>query len=442
MNDINVDLLQESPLEPKNTMIVEFSVKNFKSISEEQTLSFVATGRDREHPENLIELDVPGMSGVKLLKSAIIYGANASGKTNVLQALGFMIRTILVSFYRPGPGSQIPVTPFVLDEHSPNEPSRFELDFIAGGIRYKYGFILDKEKVHEEWLDHYPQGKPARVFKRESSITPDEKPPSNLKLKPAIFEKTRLNALYLSTAAQFREHESIYLWFQNFLSHMEPGWPVWATFKPSELTQEIKSQYELLIREADFGITGFQVRPVQREEGYDTWEWEVGREDAPERGPRDRKFFRIEFLHPKLGSEEGVFLSMDNESAGTQRFFTLIGPWLSSLSSGGLLFVDEIESSLHPILERSLIGMFHNPRANTKSAQLLMTTHDTTLLDLSLFRRDQIWFTEKNESGATELYSLSDYTPTPRKEEAIQKGYLAGRYGAIPILGASLSDNE
>ena len=126
-------------------MITAWRLCNFKSIREEQKLSFVATGRDKEHPENLIELDVPGMSGVKLLKSAIIYGANASGKTNVLHALGFMIRTVLVSFYRPGPGSQIPVTPFVLDEHSPIEPSRFELDFIAGGIRYKYGFILDKE---------------------------------------------------------------------------------------------------------------------------------------------------------------------------------------------------------------------------------------------------------------------------------------------------------
>jgi hypothetical protein len=315
-----------------------------------------------------------------------------------------------------------------------------QLDFIAEGTRCKYGFILNREKVLEEWLDHYPQGKRARVFRRDSSIGLNGSPQPAFKLRPDIFEKTRANALYLSTAAQFSEHIDKFQWFADHLAYVGPGWPTWVTFKPSGLSQAVKAMYERMIREADFGITGFQVRQVQREEGYDTWERESGSESAPESGPHDWRYFRIEFLHPREGSEEGVFLSMESESAGTRRFFNLIGPWLSSLQMGGLLIVDEIDASLHSILERSPIGMFHNPSVNTKGAQLLMTTHDTTLLDLSLFRRDQIWFTEKNEHSATELYSLSDYKP--RKGEAIQKGYLAGRYGAIPILGATLSPNE
>ncbi len=422
-------------------MLIEFSVKNYRSIKDKQTLSMVANNKDNEHPNHLIDPQAPGLSNVKLLKSAAIYGANASGKSNLYKAGKFMRNLIVDESIRRNFLDEIDIAPFGFDSKSEKELSEFEIIFIHEGIRYQYGFAIKKKKVYKEWLIAYPNGKAQQWFYRFFN---DEKKEYEWNFstflkgeKESLKEKTKFKTLFLSTAAQFNHRQlgNVYEWFKNcfrFLDYFE-------SLSNSEITASIiddKNEQSIIIRnilkQADLGVMDIKTKRN-----------EFRNLESPTSKPNSimdmfikklkEELIAWKFLHKKNDTGKNVYLTPNKESAGTRVLFSLLGPLVDSLNLGKTIFLDEIGSNLHPMLFRKLIEMVHSEELNKNGAQLIFTTHDTTQLNTDILRRDQVWFTEKNKEAATILYPLTDFKP--RKEEALQKGYLAGRYGAIPFLG-------
>ena len=420
-------------------MLVEFRVRNFRSFGDEQVLSLVAS-RDTTLDENCIR-----EGGLKLLKSVAVYGANASGKSNLIKALHRMQDIVLNSAgYKPG--RELDIAPFLLDRRSSQEPSMFEVTFYHEGVRYQYGFEASKTRIEEEWLFAYPKGAGQKWFSRtfnKSKSQYDWNYSSFLKgEKTKLAEKTRENALFLSVAAQWNHAQlgAVYEWFRRKLQVVDSRHslgPITAEMLlPSNESDAIAKAFSelatTLLQQADLGITGVAVKKKRVD---------VDEIIFPEGMPsevRNRfleelaKQLDVEMVHRTVEADEDVSIPLEEESDGTQEFFKLIGPWVRACTFGITVFIDELEASLHPLLARNLVELILNTEISRQGAQLLFTTHDTTLQDPELLRRDQIWFTEKDEAGATRLCPLSDYSP--RKGEAIQKGYLSGRYGAIPML--------
>ena len=407
-------------------MIIRFSAENFRSIREKQELTLVASSL-KDLPDSLINLE---QLNYNLLPVAAIYGANASGKTNVLRALQFMTSVVENSQRDWKPDEEIPRNPFALDD-SPKRLSSFEIEFMLKGVRYRYGFTLDSQKINEEWLDAYPNGKQQEWFSR--SETPARKfsfgrnLPGEGEKNRTIESLTRPNSLYLSAAAQ-NNHEGL-LPVYDFLtkgivfsfnrrSHIQ----FWGEM--TEMLQEEKIKRDLLqcIRAADFGINGLRTEEYKIPDEMKTEVLKMFGGKVPN---------RILIQHIGQGSSR-IELDITEESEGTMAYLSLLGPILKTLESGGVLCIDELDSSLHPLLALELVRMFNDHKSNPRGAQLIFNTHDTNLLDQSLLRRDQIWFTEKDTGGATRLYPLSDFKP--RQNENLKRGYLQGRYGAIPFL--------
>lgn len=419
-------------------MLVEFRVRNFRSFRDEQVLSLVA-GRDATLNENCV---VEGR--LKLLKAVAIYGANASGKSNLIKALDKM-RDIILESAGYKPTEELGITPFLLDSGSSQEPSMFEVTFYNEGVRYQYGFEASSKRIEEEWLVAYPKGVAQKWFERTFNSETSEyewKYSTFLKGEKArLAEKTRDNALFLSVAAQWNHSQlgTVYEWFKNGLRVVDSRRslrPVTAgMLLDSEGNDEARSLSDLvtcLLKEADLGIAGVSVKKKKVD---------VDAIHFPEGVPSDvrARFLKqleeqldVQMLHHRLDGGEDIRIPLEEESDGTQEFFKLIGPWIQACAVGITIFIDELEASLHPLLTRALVEMIQHPEANRHGAQLVFTSHDTTLQDQKLFRRDQIWFTEKGKNAATRLCPLSDYRP--RRGEAIQKGYLSGRYGAVPML--------
>ncbi|NMB89091.1 MAG: AAA family ATPase [Chloroflexi bacterium] len=414
-------------------MLIEFKVKNFRSFREEVTLSMVASA-DKTLPDNLIS--VPEFGGRSLLHSAVVYGPNAAGKSNLIAAAQFVDEFVNTSMERKV-NSPIEATPFLLDTEPNTDPSEFEITFIDDqNVRYQYGFHVTTRQVVREWLVAYPKGLPQTWFEREQAVNAE---PSwyfgrNLKGKNSqVAELTRPDVLFLSNAAQLNHRQlgRVLEWFQRCLRVIDaPDSPYFSTYTAARAKED--EQVQKLIRNlmvaADFGITDFEVR----EETFTD-------KDFPDDIPvelRDRlinkKHLDVYMRHAMEAGTE-VSLPLEEESRGTQRLFALSGPLVEVLTNGWTLFVDELDASLHPFMVRFLVELFHNSQANPRGAQLIFNTHDTTLMDCCVFRRDQIWFVEKDHQNCSHLYPLLDYSP--RKDEALAKGYLLGRYGAIPFLG-------
>ena len=425
-------------------MLVEFKVANYRSFREEQTLSLVAS-KDTELGDNCVD-----QGKLRLLKAVGIYGPNASGKSNLIKALSTM-RDIIE---KPGkPGERLPVAPFKLHDKYINEPSSFEVTFIYEESRYQYGFTATTERIHDEWLYAYPQGRSRdiaqtwfeRKFDKKAGRT-DWNFGSYLKgEREKLKDRTINNVLFLSAGAQWNNKQltSVHEWFSDKLLIILPSErPTVTTLdmvidaqEDEKLKERLYAYLGGIMRSADFGIHGINVKKLEidpEKVGFPPFADMIRKS-----GLRKRKSgvsFEVKLIHrAEPGGKEVCFASQE-ESNGTRRFFELVGPWLSAVTEGRALLVDELEASLHPHLVRELLKLFQNPEFSSKGAQLIFTTHDTTLLDPELFRRDQIWFTEKDEHGGTRLYSMLDYKP--RKGEAMQKGYLSGRYGAIPIIEA------
>ncbi len=423
-------------------MLVEFKVANFRSFREEQTLSLVAS-KDRTYPDSLIDA-----GKFNLLKAAAIYGANASGKSNLIKAMEFMVKFVATSATRMNVGDPIEdAAPFRLEATSVDKPSSFCVTALLDGTRYEYGFSVTRRRVCAErlkvcrqggrlttWLDRCLDGESQQT---KWSIKGPLKKDARL-----LTERTRENGLLLSRGAELNVAAitELFLWFKNKVWKYDLARPpVELMSKTAEHVQQdagFRERVLRLVRDADLGISDLKVRdePVPI-----SW---VGNEPLPGM-PRSLNWPRVKAVHTPAGSRDGVdFDLLDDESNGTQRFFAIVGPFLEALDDGKLLLVDELECSMHPLLARKLIELFQDPEANTKGAQLIFATHDSTLMDQNLLRRDQIWLTEKRQSGASELFSLYDFEPPekPRNTEAFARRYLAGRYGAVPQFGPSLED--
>jgi uncharacterized protein len=409
-------------------MLIEFRVKNFRSFRDEATLSLVAS-RDNSHPINKVDTPIRGIPGV--LRSAAVYGANASGKSNLVRAMQVM-RAFVVESASLQVDQKLNVQPFALDKISLTEPSEFELTFMVHGTRYQYGFIAKPDRIMSEWLIVYKTAKPQTWFRRHYDATTEKDDysfNSSFQGQRAIWQKsTRANALFLSTAIQLNSEQlrPVFDWIAGTVIMENGGAPVFS-YTVNYILRNPKHDIQRLMAAADTAITGIKIekRPgFMQELKFDL---ATGKVDATHQEAEHT----IPVFSHETPKAKAVF-ELQDESEGTQRLFAFAGPLLEMFRDGRVLWVDELDRSLHTLLVRQLIGMFHDPEINRGGAQLVFTTHDTALLDADMLRRDQIWFTEKDSDQATKLFPLTDFSA--RKNEAFEKGYLSGRYGAIPIL--------
>ena len=437
-------------------MLIEFRVKNFRSFWDEQTLSMVAGGakRDKTRPENLIEC-----GSFSLVKAAAIYGANASGKSNVVQAILAMQEFVMVSARHMNLGDPVrAAVPFRLSLQTGGQPSSFEVAVLLDGATYIYGFSVDAAKVLDEWLEVVPAGgrKVRWIDRRLGEGGQREWTFGGPLKKDAAFlqEKTRDNALILSRGADLNIDalKSLYLWFRKSLEvHDLSDWSDIATMaagtaKRAAEDQAYRQRIARMLRDADLGISGIRIleqpalRPPENLSGGQR-EIDLAAKAAREAAGR----FAVATQHTIPGTGDIVDFRMDqDESNGTRRLFALAEPILRALDEGCLLVLDELDCSMHPNLTRRLLDLFQSQTANKKGAQLVFATHDSSLLDSGLLRRDQIWFTEKDEHQATQLYSLYDFPvqDRPRRHSALERNYLAGRMGAVPTFGSMFEDKE
>jgi len=430
-------------------MFIEFSVANFRSIRTRQTLSMVAS-RDTSHAAN----NVSPSRGVELrsLRSAVIYGPNAAGKSNLLLAIE-TFRRLVQGSAKAQVNEPMAVSPFRLAKASADRPSVFDIVFIADdGVRYHYYCAVSRERVEKEWLVAYPRGRGQRWFEREyEAETGRQTWWFGPKFRAERGERriwqdfTRPNALFLSTVIQLNNAQvrPVFDWITNKLIVLLPGNVDLNPMLSLDLLREPEEQERIMrfMRAADIGINKLELHEEELPSdapqapllpGSMRIHLEVASAMDTPGAANHAKLLRVRAWHKMIDSAGEIPLDLSDESDGTKKLFEFIGGWLRALEWGATLFVDELDRSLHPYMTRFLVGLFHD-RNNTKNAQLVFTTHDTTLLDPNLLRRDQIWFVEKDKQSASQFYSLLDYSP--RKDEALERGYLKGRYGAIPLIG-------
>ena len=438
-------------------MLVEFSVENYRSIQEKQTLSMVAAEDATMLESNTFP--IPNNNDLRLVTSAAIYGPNASGKSNLLKAMQVLKNLVIKSASRMQTGDKLPVEPFRLNSESAKKPSSFEIIFIRDDIRYEYGVSLNRERIFEEWLIAYPNEVQQNWFSREYlPDNPELKVDEGYKWsfgkglkgeKKRIQRFVRSNSLFISHAAQNNHPQltEVFDFFENEINMFSLTERQLREFNFSirmcEEDNKFREQIVNLLSEADIGISDirFESEPMDDNiklvaQNLFSEEFEV-RKNANNLLEID--FMKVITIHKMNDSNSEIELEMSDESAGTKRLFNIAGYLLWVLEYGEVLIIDELDRSLHPVLSKALIKMFNNPEINKNNAQLIFTTHDTTLLDDETFRPDQIWFTEKDNS-MTKLYSLFDFRP--REHESLQKGYLLGRYGAIPFINGFKGGSE
>ena len=394
-------------------MILEFCATNYLSIKDELKFSFIATPLKEScsEPNDLFPLEDTGIS---LVRSAIVYGANASGKSNVVKAFGFYKRFIAESFKNSQAGEAIDVENFRLNATTIKEPTIMEATFTDGEFIYRYGFEVDSQSVHGEWLYKRvckKRAKEVEVFYREGDSTTVH-PKSQLIQELVNKKMVRSNALLLSTAAQFNESTSVCIlqWLNDtkvvFCSEDEQ---LWSNAIKHLDNEPLRKRIIDFAKYADLGIeniTKIDNRIVSDHKQYDD---------------EGREVNNVSFAFSR------------NESEGTIKYFSLAYPIIDALDNGKRIVIDELDSKLHPLLVKRIVALFNDAKTNPKGAQLLFTAHDTFLLSAGLFRRDQVWFTQKNSFGATELFSLAEYKV--RSTSPFERDYLLGKYGATPIIG-------
>ena len=418
-------------------MLIEFSVGNFLSIKDRQTLRMDASSIS-EYKDQLIDA-----GRYQLLRSAVIYGANASGKSNVLKAMGTMRNIVTASATQPSTAG-IVVEPFLLNTETENAPSYFEVLFLLNGIRYRYGFEVDKKVVRSEWLFEARQKKEKSLFLREGDSIDVL---AGFTEGKGLKSKTRDNALFLAVCDQFNGETAGLLmrWFTNFntvsgLTHERLRGITFNLLDKEDHSQKLQQFY----RQLNLGFN----RLTLTKEPFSV-------DFLPKNIPDEVRRQLVDKLtgemmagavtqHTKYDTngivvDEVNFDLNEQESSGTNKLFDLSGLVFDTLQDGGVLIVDELDAKLHPLMTQAIIRLFNDPTLNPNNAQLIFATHDTNLLTYGGFRRDQIYFTEKDQYGATCLYSLVEYQEENgdkvRKDRSYEKDYIQGRYGAIPFIG-------
>lgn len=416
-------------------MLIQFSFKNFRSFRDEATLDMTAT-KISEHNHHIVEA-----GGDKLLPAAVIFGANASGKSNVYEAFQYMAMYVVESFYFGGDNAskkrddRIPPTPFLFDNKSKDDVSTFEVHFVdasenGNGKSYNYGFCVDHKGVSEEWLNYK-----ARTARSYSPVFYRSRENAELDLS-GLPKSSRDNievaledeALIVSLGAKLKvsKLKTIRDWFIN-TEFANFGDPIETLIRsrtlPKGFVENEKVQQNVLDYFATFddSIKGFEIEQIVSESDS----------EKDERVSIDAK-------HKIIGEEAFAKMPLSEESAGTLKMFSLYPSLMETLEHGGVLFVDELNARLHPLLVRNFILSFLDPDRNANHAQLIFTAHDTWQMSNNLLRRDEIWFTEKDADGISRLYSLADFADSDgskiRKDENYEKNYLLGKYGAIPSL--------
>jgi AAA15 family ATPase/GTPase len=408
-------------------MLLEFRVTNYRSFRDETILRMTASSdasMERTHTHRT------GLEKAKrALTSAAIYGANASGKTNVIRALQFMALMVTTS-NQIQPEQESNLTPFSMREGAQSYPTIFEATFVIESKRYQYGFELTRRVVNAEWLLVYETSKPQEWFSR----TRDEKTGKYKYRYSDYFSgpkkvwegATRKEVLFLTTAVNLNNEQlrPLYQKFSEDMAVLPNGGSIGVDFTANFVSDSKNEQRVVsLIAAADTGISSLS---LDKKKGKHLQvNFLTGTHETAD----------VDIDMPQFGHKAGgvVYpLEFTDESSGTQIIFSLAGPLLDILQQGRLLVVDELDRSLHPLLVQKIVGMFNDPETNPHGAQLIFTTHDVSLLDGGHLRRDQIWFTEKDLEQVSHLYPLIDFSP--RKTEALERGYLGGRYGGIPIL--------
>jgi AAA15 family ATPase/GTPase len=447
-------------------MLLRFAVSNFRSIRDEQELSLVASQAIKDDPQALIE--TPALRKDKVLPAALIYGANASGKSNVVEALRFMQRMVLDSHTDLKPGAPFGRPPFRLAPGWPEKESRFDLTFVHEGVRYQYGFTAFEDRFGSEWLYSWPSGSRRELFVREGqefSFGRFLKGDNQL-----IARNTKANSLFVSAAAQ-NNHEQLSIIYYFF---MELWFERLSSLNVRNLAfflgdTGLDSRILKFLCALDTGVTRLR---IIEEDHHETMGDLFSKRDISNTNVKPKNFL-VHIFEPKesmvpsdnvrdLGSNEKIgklaalfnpmrrkkraqlghatkdggveFFDLDDESTGTIRMLSFLEPIFNALDTGATVVIDELDSSLHTHACEQVIALFQSPKTNPKGAQLIATTHDTNLLKSEMLRRDQVWFTEKDDEGATHLYPLTDIHT--RKGDNIEKGYLQGRFGAVPFAGS------
>lgn len=414
-------------------MLIEFSVKNYRSFWDTQTLSMASGSTKELQKDNTFALPVPDLP--RLLRSAVVYGPNGGGKSNLVNAIDFMQDLVLLSSKESQEGEQIRLDPFLLHPDGPSQASEFEVVFIENGTRYQYGFAATTKRIVHEWLFAYPGNRAQRWFER--SFNPKKKREDwyfGAKFtgrKKTWQESTRPNALFLSTAVQLNSEQlkPVFQWFKKLVV-IAHGEQIERAFTVNKCEDE-KECIEILnfIKRAGIDVDEIAIK----ERKLDDVQFPPDMPDDLRNLLHLRFSKEVFFKHRMVNSENFVSFPLTAESDGTQKLFAYAAPWLDVLKNGRVLVVDELDNSFHPHLVRYLLRLIHNSESNKANGQLIFSTHDTSILDPKVLRRDQVWFTEKDDTQATQLYPLTDFHP--RKNEALEKGYLQGRYGALPYIG-------
>jgi uncharacterized protein len=425
-------------------MLVEFSVENYRSFRERATLSMIAAklrSRDEQlDQDNVIEIS----NNLSLLRSVAIYGANASGKSNLIKAFA-MMRDFVENSARGQTEDAIPVEPFLLNEETIKQPSTFEIVFLLDGIQYRYGFSATQEKIILEWLYYVPKSHEVKLFTREEQTIDLG---THFREGRRLEGKTRKNALFLSVVSQFNGEISA-----NVMHHLHSNYFIsenkdsYSTSETIDYLKDINyhNQIKNIIKTLDLDI-----EDIKYEEPSLAIYAGGRQENDNSLVPAPRLKLKTvgglvsthRFLNAKGEVEEVTTPFKEMESQGTQKILALSGPLVNILTNGYTLFLDEMDARLHPLITQTLISLFHSTETNPKNAQIIFVTHDTNLLNRKLLRRDQIYFTEKDKTSGTKLYSLAEFKlesqngkRTIRNDSSYDEDYKKGRYGAIPYLG-------
>lgn len=407
-------------------MLIEFSVENFMSFREEAVLSLVANASNEHEETHVARTGLRGEES-RLLRSAVIYGANAAGKSNFLIALDLM-RDIVVKSTQET--EVLAVEPFRFDPACASKPTEFDITFMVNDVRFQYGFAAMEQKIVRERLFSWPHGRVQTWFTRDEDAWMLG---SKLRGDKDVWKRaTRSDALFLSTAASLNSAQllPVYRWFQETLRTI-PTTGLSSSFSIKCCRSDRKSKILNFMNAADIAISDIQV--VDRDITSDMLP------DALSEGVKDA------FIRSQAGKWQDIVTTHDtghwpptelefgSESLGTQRLFSLSGPWIDTLENGYVLAIDELHDSLHPNLLRFLIDSFHHPDKSASGAQLIFSTHDTSILNQDVFRRDQVWLCERSARQVSTLTPLTDFRPR-KGYENLEKAYLSGRYGAVPVL--------
>ncbi len=415
-------------------MLVEFSVENFRSFKEEAVLSMEASV-DKTHPDNVVTIGKD-----RIIKTAAIFGANASGKSNIFMALTAGIMIVRSSLMLPPNAPIGGIIPFRFDKEMIGKPTSFKFVFYTGGTKYIYGFSATREKIIEEYLYVYNTAKPSTIFEREDTNKYKFTSPILKKIMQPLQDRTAANKLFLATTAMFNiaETQVPFLWITNSINTYSNDAGILqnqtiSSFENDE-DSSLKTFTNRLLREADINIDDFDFTAS-----------EISTEELLQKVPGPlknvvlsvptnvNKEYKITTKHCFVDNPDDYLMSLDDESYGTRKIFFLSPLLKKVFDTGETICIDEFDTSLHPMIVIYLVGLFNNPDVNRANAQLIISSHTMDLLSLKVLRRDQIYFVDKKRStGASELYSLDEFSP--RTGEDIRKAYLLGRYGSVPTL--------